>query len=66
MDYSALAQAQPVQVLSQVLAVVLVLPEVDTEVDSLLVVDLLVGHVLPLATSVEDQTTLLEIAKLRP
>jgi len=66
MDYSALAQAQLVQVQSQVRAVVLVLPEVDMEVDSLLVVDLLVDHVLPLATSAEDQTTLPEIAKPRP
>jgi hypothetical protein len=66
MDCSALAQAQLVQVQSQVPAVVLVLPEVDMEVDSLLVVDLLVDHVLPLATSAEDRTTLPEIAKPRP
>jgi hypothetical protein len=54
-----------VQVLFQVLAVVLELLEVDLLGVSLHVVDLLVDPVQPLATSVEDQTILLEIAKRR-
>jgi hypothetical protein len=65
---SALALIHLAQVLSlcQVLAVVLVPLVVDLAADLLLVVDLLVDHVLPLATSAVDQTTLLVIAKLRP
>lgn len=53
------------QVLSQVQAVVLVLPEVGLLVDSLLVVDLLVDLALLLVISVVDQITSLEIVKLR-
>jgi hypothetical protein len=64
-DFSALAQALLVQVPSQGLAEVLVLPEVDMVEDSLLVVDLLVDPALLLATSAVDQTTLLEIVKPR-
>jgi len=61
--WRALAQALLVQVPSQALAEVLVLPEVDMVEDSLLVVDLLVDPAPPLATSAVDQTTLLEIVK---
>lgn len=60
-DSSALAQAQLVRDLFQVLAVVLELPVVDLVADSLLVEDLPVDHVPLLATSAVDQTTLLEI-----
>jgi len=63
--WRALAQALLVQVPSQALAEVLVLPEVDMVEDSLLVVDLLVDHAPLLATSAVDQTTLLEIVKLK-
>jgi hypothetical protein len=62
---SALAQAQLAQLRSPVQAVVQVLPEVDLLVDSLLVVDSLVDLALLLVTSAVDQTTLLEIVKLR-
>jgi len=60
------AQAQLAQVLFPVLAVVSELLVVDMEGGLRLVVDLLVGPVLLLATSAADQTTLLVIAKLRP
>jgi len=63
--WRALAQALLVQVPSQALAEVLVLPEVDMVEDSLLVVDLLVDPAPLLATSAVDQTTLLEIVKLK-
>jgi len=62
----ALAQAPLDQVRSQVLAVVLVLPEVDLLVDLVPVEDLLVDLAPLLATSAEDPTTLPEIAKLKP
>ncbi len=65
MDYSARAQTQLDQVLSPALAEVLVVFEVDLPVDLLLVVDLLVDPVPQPATSAVDQTTLLEIARLR-
>lgn len=62
----ALAQAQPDQVRSQVLAVVLVLPAVDMVLDLLLVEDSPVDPAPLLATSAEDPIILPEIAKLKP
>jgi len=62
----ALAQAPLVQVLFLALVVVLVALEVDMVEDSHLVEDLLVDLALLLVTSVEDQTTLPEIVKLKP
>lgn len=62
----ALAQALLDQVRSQVLVVVLVLPEVDLLVDLVPVEDLLVDLAPLLATSAEDPTTLPEIVKLKP
>ena len=56
--FSVLAQAQLVRDPFRVLVVVLVLLVVDTVVDSLPVVVLLVDPVLLLAISVEDQITL--------
>lgn len=60
MDFSGLAQAQLALVLSQVLAVVLVLLAEGSLVDLLPVVGSLEVHDLPLATSVGDLTTLPE------
>ena len=62
---SALAQAQLVPILSQVLAVELVPDEEDSVVDLLPVVDLLEVPAQLLATNVEAQTILLGIARLR-
>jgi len=61
----ALAQARLARVPFQVLVVVLLAVEVDLVVDSLLVVVLLVDLAPLLAISAVDQTTLLEIVKLR-
>ena len=66
MDCSVLAQAQLAPVPSQELAVVQVLLEVVLEVVLPLVADLLVDLALLHATSAVVQTTLLEIARLRP
>jgi len=66
MDCSVLAQVQLEPVPFQELAVVRVLLEVALEVVLPLVVGLLVDLALLLATSVVVQTTLLEIARLRP
>jgi len=63
---SVLAQAQLVQVVFPVLAVVSVPRVVDSVADLLLVVDLLVDPVLLLVTSAEDPTILPAIAKPRP
>jgi hypothetical protein len=64
---SARAQVQLVQVQFQEWVVVLVVLVVVMAVGSLPAVAALpIIHVLRLATSVEDQTTLLAIAKLRP
>ena len=64
-DFSALAQAQLAQVRSLVLVEVLVEFEAVMLVDLLLVVVLLVDPVPLLATSAVDQTTLLEIVRLK-
>lgn len=63
-NFSVLAQAQLVLVLFQALAVVLVVPVVDSVADSLLAEDLLVDHVLLLVTSAVDLTTSPEIVSL--
>jgi len=60
------AQAQPAQAVSLVLVVVLVLLVEASEVDLLLVEDLLVDPALLLATSAAVQIILLGTAKPRP
>jgi len=62
---SALAQAQLVPTLSQVLAVELVLDEADLVVGLLPAVDSLEVHAQLPATNAVDQTILLEIARHR-
>lgn len=66
MNFSALAHPRLVPALSQVLGVVMVLLVVGSLVDLPPVVPLLVVPALPLATSAVAQTTLPEIARLKP